>query len=233
MRSTYLARLLLAAAPALLAVPAAAADGGHLRGLLATTAAPQLLIRQADICEKATDTACADGNGCCPRGEICTYRSGVPLCRGTCTPGVVTCRYNGVTACCPGFGSTCDARSPGFCSATVGGGLPTGGPATLPPFTPVFTSTGGGGGGGGGGGSPSPIPTFGTGAPDVTGGPADPGTTTSTARGGGFITPATTTSRFSTFTPQVQPNPGSIVSSGGLGAFLMAGAALLFGLFFV
>jgi len=183
----------------------AVAEMAHFRiGFI--TAAPDLLRRQADACDDAGQSACADGNGCCSIGEVCTYESGVPLCAGDCPVGGVTCVYNDVTACCADLGETCDDANPGFCTPTIGlPGSSPGSPATL------TTETGDDSG-------PTASPSF----------SIQTNTVVETDTTSGFGTGETTSGFFptgiSTGTHSAQGTEGPTTGGGGAGSFSFGGA---------
>jgi len=75
--------------------------------------------RQAEQCADPTDTLCADGLGCCPVGEACTYQSQtIPICAGTCGYPPVYCEGDYSNVCCDP-GSSCDYASDGLCTANA------------------------------------------------------------------------------------------------------------------
>ncbi len=210
-------------------LPLALADQ-RVRGSL-TTAAP-FLRRQIGECENPTETVCPDGDGCCAVGETCTVRSGVGLCAAYCKPGVVTCNWGGVQACCRELGSTCDGKSPGFCSAT-NGPFPTSSfpqPITVPSVTLTLDL-------------PTPLPTRTTKTAVDTSTPTtstDAETETETSTGGGTKTTKTATTGPATTSATTSRAPTStvVVGSGGsnfrvgVGAVALA-AGLAAGLLFV
>lgn len=72
-----------------------------------------LVGRQGLECPAATETVCADGNGCCSSGAACYTSNGVGLCSQPCSAAAVTCTINNVVACCD-VGQDC---SPSGCVA--------------------------------------------------------------------------------------------------------------------
>ncbi|KAF2499707.1 hypothetical protein BU16DRAFT_280512 [Lophium mytilinum] len=89
----------------------------HGRHPIVTPAALLAPKRQAETCVEATDTLCADGLGCCPMGEPCTYTSvTIPICAGSCNAASVFCEGAYSNVCCEA-GSSCDYASSGLCTA--------------------------------------------------------------------------------------------------------------------
>ena len=70
-----------------------------------------LVERQDMECPAATETLCADGNGCCSSGAACYSSNGIGLCSQFCGNAAVTCTISNVGACCDA-GQSC---SPSGC----------------------------------------------------------------------------------------------------------------------